>query len=106
MAVSDADVLHVAALARLALPADKVSALVRELNGILGHMAVLESVDVSSVGDDARAPMPRRFDDVAPIAMQRPVASFAPAPRDGFLLVPRLSTHSQLGASDGAEGAE
>ena len=103
MAVSDADVLHVAALARLAMSAERVPALVRELNGILDHMAVLETVDVSSVGDDTREPMPRREDVVAPIPLVRPLADFAPAPRDGFLLVPRLSTHSQLGASEGEE---
>ena len=100
MAVSDADVLHVAALARLAMPAERVPALVRELNGILDHMAVLETVDVSSVGDDARTAMPRRADDIAPVSLARTLADFAPLPRDGFLLVPRLSTHSQLGASD------
>ncbi len=103
MAVSDADVLHVAALARLAMPDERVPALVRELNGILDHMAVLESVDVSTVGDDGRAAMPRRDDRVAPIALERPLSEFAPMPRDGFLLVPRLSTHSQLGASEGDE---
>ena len=103
MAVSDTDVLHVAALARLAMPAERVPALVRELNGILGHMAMLETVDVSTVADDARAAMPRREDVVAPIPLARPLAEFAPAPRDGFLLVPRLSTHSQLGASEGDE---
>jgi aspartyl-tRNA(Asn)/glutamyl-tRNA(Gln) amidotransferase subunit C len=103
MVVSDADVLHVAALARLAMPPERVPALVRELNGILDHMAVLESVDVSSVGDDARSAMPRRLDAVAPIPLVRPLETFAPSPRDGFLLVPRLSTHSQLGASEGEE---
>ena len=103
MAVTDADVLHVAALARLAMPAERVPALVRELNGILDHMAVLETVDVSTVTGDARAAMPRRDDVVAPIPLLRLLAEFAPAPRDGFLLVPRLSTHSQLGASEGDE---
>lgn len=103
MAVSDADVLHVAALARLAIPTERVPLLVRELNGILDHMAVLETVDVSTVMDDARSAMPRRDDIVAPIPLDRPLANFAPAPRDGFLLVPRLSTHTQLGASEGDE---
>jgi aspartyl-tRNA(Asn)/glutamyl-tRNA(Gln) amidotransferase subunit C len=103
MAVSDGDVLHVAMLARLALQPARVPALVREINGILDHMAVLETVDVSSVGDDDRAPMPRRDDVVAPMPLQRPLSAFAPSPRDGFLLVPRLSTHSQLGASEGEE---
>ena len=100
MAVSDADVRHVAALARLAMPVERVPALVRELNGILGHMAVLESVDISSVEDDRRNAMPRRDDTVAPVLLVRLLADFAPTPRDGFLLVPRLSTHSQLGASE------
>ncbi len=103
MAVSDADVLHVAALARLAIQTGRVPALVRELNGILDHMAVLETVDVSTVFGDLRTPMPRRADAVAPIPLVRPLVEFAPAPRDGFLLVPRLSTHSQLGASKGDE---
>jgi aspartyl-tRNA(Asn)/glutamyl-tRNA(Gln) amidotransferase subunit C len=103
MAVSDADVLHVAALARLAIPPQRVPALVRELNGILDHMAILETVDVTSVGEDTRAAMPRRADAVAPTPLERPLSSFAPAPRDGFLLVPRLSTHSQLGATEGDE---
>ena len=105
MAVSDADVLHVAALARLAIPAGRVPALVRELNGLLGHMAVLETVDVSSVDDDSRSAMPRRADVVAPLPLARALADFASVPRDGFLLVPRLSTHSQLGASE-SEGEE
>ncbi|HYW52138.1 MAG TPA: Asp-tRNA(Asn)/Glu-tRNA(Gln) amidotransferase subunit GatC [Gemmatimonadaceae bacterium] len=103
MAVSDADVRHVAALARLAIPEQRVPALVRELNGILEHMAVLETVDVSTLAEDARTAMPRRDDVVAPVPLVRPLAEFAPAPRDGFLLVPRLSTHSQLGASEGDE---
>lgn len=103
MAVSDADVLHVAVLARLAIAPERVPSLVRELNGILDHMVVLETADVSTVDDDARAAMPRRDDVVAPIPLARPLADFAPSPRDGFLLVPRLSTHSQLGASEGDE---
>ena len=69
MAVSDADVLHVAALARLAMPDERVPALVRELNGILDHMAGRGAVDVTAVGDDGRAAMPRRDDRVAPIAL-------------------------------------
>lgn len=103
MAVSDADVLHVAALARLAMPAERVPSLVRELNGILEHMAVLETVDVSAVGDDARVAMPRRDDVVGSVPLARPLAAFAPSSRDGFVLVPRLSTHSQLGSSEGDE---
>ena len=51
MAVSENDVRHIAALARLGLPEGRVGALVAELNGILGHMEVLSKVKT----DDAPA---------------------------------------------------
>ncbi len=103
MAVSESDVLHVAVLARLALEQNRVPTLVRELNGILDHMAVLETVDVLAIRADEKTAMPRREDVVDPVALMRPLATFAPASRDGFVLVPRLSTHTQLGASEGDE---
>ena len=36
---------------------------------------------------------PLREDAGPPIALARPIAAFAPSVRDGFFLVPRLSTH-------------
>ena len=44
MAVSEDDVRHVAALARLGIEESRIPSLVRELNGILDHMEELESV--------------------------------------------------------------
>ena len=96
MAVTIDDVRHIAALARLGLDDDRATLLVRELNTILGHMdelskvntdGVQEAVGVGAVG------LPLRPDSGPPIPLARSLDAFAPSVRDGFLLVPRLSTH-------------
>lgn len=101
MAVTELDVRHVAALARLGLDDGRVPALVAELNSILGHMDVLRRVkteDAPAVVGVGAGGMPLR-DDAGP---QYPLAhdrrSFAPAMRAGLFLVPRLATHA---AADG-----
>lgn len=97
MAINDDDVRHVAALARLGLGDARVSALVHELNGIIGHMAALQRVDTSSVrGElDGRAPLVARADlrDADPLA--RPIEAIGPAGtvKAHFFTVPRLGTH-------------
>ena len=103
MAVTEADVRHVAALARIALDDARVPALVRELNTILDHMAVLEALPRDGADDDDRAPMRLRDDVVDPAPMVRGLEAFAPAVRDGFLTVPRLDTHGHLGAGEEGE---
>jgi len=102
VAVSEQDVRHVAALARLGLADDRVQALVGELNGILAHMDVLQQVDIggASLDPDATHGMRMRDDVPNPIALTRAREDFAPSMRDGFFLVPRLSTH---GATDSAD---
>jgi aspartyl-tRNA(Asn)/glutamyl-tRNA(Gln) amidotransferase subunit C len=96
MAVTRDDVLQVAALARLALDDASVPRLVNELNSILEHMEVLQKVDTAGVtpaegvGD---AGMPLRADGGSPYPLAHPREEFAPEMRDGFFLVPRLSTH-------------
>ena len=103
MAVSEDDVRHVAALARLGVPAERLPALARELSGILGHMEVLGRVKtfdrepVSGVGSGG---MPLRADGGDAYALERAREDFAPATRDGFFLVPRLSTHADAGAAE------
>lgn len=100
MSVTPDDVRHVARLARVGLSEARIPSLVRELNGILAHMDVLQQVDIGGVTDravDEAAPL--RDDALLSDVLGRPREAFAPASRDGFFLVPRLSTHGALGAS-------
>jgi aspartyl-tRNA(Asn)/glutamyl-tRNA(Gln) amidotransferase subunit C len=97
VSVKDADVRHIAALARLGLDEGRIPSLVAELNGILAHMAVLSAVDTSAVDAampvTARGQAPLRRDSGEPIPLARSREEFAPQMRDGFFVVPRLSTH-------------
>lgn len=101
MAVTESDVRHVASLARLAVDPTRLPVLVNELNGILGHMEVLERVETRSDAGDARpeiATTPMRDDASGfPVPLARPREEFAPQTRDGFFLVPRLATHEDQG---------
>lgn len=96
MSVTIHDVRHVAALARLGLNDERAAALVQEMNTILGHMDALSAVDTSgvdgAVGVGAGG-LPVRADKGPPIPLARSLDAFAPSVRDGFILVPRLSTH-------------
>ena len=98
MAVTHDDVRHIAELARLAVSPSRLDDLVRELNGILAHMDVLREVETSGVEDDVRSGLPAtstplRSDTSGPIPMALPLETFAPATRDGFIIVPRLASH-------------
>ena len=101
MAVSESDVLHVAALARVAIGPARLPSLVHELNGILAHMEVLKRVETGDgMGDEGglRSETPMRSDsDGASIPLAVPREEFAPLVRDGFFLVPRLATHEDPG---------
>jgi aspartyl-tRNA(Asn)/glutamyl-tRNA(Gln) amidotransferase subunit C len=100
MAIGPDDVRHVAALARLDVPASRLPELVAELNGILSHMDALAKVKTTGVMATAGvgdAAMPLRTDIGPPIPLLRPLESFAPQTRDGFILVPRLATHESSG---------
>ncbi len=103
MAVSEDDVRHVAALARVALEPERVRLLASELNGILSHMDVLSAVDTSAIDLHARDDgdgMPLRDDGESQLPLARTRETFAPEMRAGFFLVPRLATHE-----DAAEDA-
>ena len=110
MTVSEHDVRHIAALARLGLDAGRVPALVQELNGILDHMAALSKVSTTNavaVDGVGSGGMPLRADEGPQLPLAHARESFAPAMRDGFFLVPRLATHASHGASaDAADDAE
>jgi aspartyl-tRNA(Asn)/glutamyl-tRNA(Gln) amidotransferase subunit C len=94
VSVSFDDVRHIARLARLGIDEARLPALASELSGILEHMAELSRVDVGPPAD-ATAPSgtPLRPDQGPPVPLYRTLAEFAPEVRDGFLIVPRLTTH-------------
>jgi aspartyl-tRNA(Asn)/glutamyl-tRNA(Gln) amidotransferase subunit C len=96
VAVTINDVRHIATLARLGLTDARAAAIVNELNTILGHMDELAKVDTTGVeeaiGVGAQG-LPVRADSGLPFPLARSLDAFAPSVREGFLLVPRLSTH-------------
>ena len=96
MAVTIDDVRHIAALARLGLDDGRAALLVGELNTILGHMDELSKVNTDGVQEAigvGSVRLPARADSGPPIPLARSHDAFAPSVRDGFFLVPRLSTH-------------
>lgn len=108
MSISDADVRHIASLARLGLDDARIPSLVAELNGILAHMDVLQRVALPTASDDGNTAgaMPLRDDDPAPSALAGTRESFAPAMRDGFFLVPRVASHGAVSATIGRPADE
>jgi aspartyl-tRNA(Asn)/glutamyl-tRNA(Gln) amidotransferase subunit C len=102
MAVTREDVLHIAELARLGVDSARADELTKELSGILGHMDVLSQVDTTAVsatsGTDGEG-TPLRPDVGTPSMMEGTLESFAPSMRDGFFIVPRLSTHEDSAES-------
>jgi aspartyl-tRNA(Asn)/glutamyl-tRNA(Gln) amidotransferase subunit C len=99
VAVTHDDVRNIAGLARLAVPDDRLDALVAELNGILAHMDALEGANTAAAPDEADTVRGMRTDaDAGPsVPLMRPPSTFAPEWRDGFFLVPRLATHGDAG---------
>jgi len=96
VAVTIDDVRHIASLARLGLTETRAAAVVNELNTILAHMDELAKVDTvgvqEAIGVGAEG-LPVRKDLGPPFPLARSLDAFAPSMRDGFFLVPRLSTH-------------
>lgn len=99
--VGEADVRHIASLARLGLAPERIDQMARELNDILAHMDVLARIDTSQVPHFAAErldAMPLRADDGgASTPLRVPLSDIAPDLRDGFFLVPRLATHEDDG---------
>jgi aspartyl-tRNA(Asn)/glutamyl-tRNA(Gln) amidotransferase subunit C len=98
------DVLHIAELARLGIDTARADELTKELSAILSHMEVLSQVDTAAVSTTAgvgAGGTPLRPDVGVPVVTSATLASIAPAMRDGFFIVPRLSTHEDSSESAG-----
>jgi len=93
MALTRADVEHVARLARLALTDDEIEQLTVELGAVLEHAADVASLDLADVPPTAH-PLPLRNvlreDEVRPSLDREEVLAAAPAAEDGRFRVPRI----------------
>lgn len=90
MSLSDAEVQHVANLARLGLSDEEVTQLRDDLSSILGHIAVLQQIDTSAIPPTAQVNSltnVMRDDEVRPSLSQESVLANAPQQRDGFFEV-------------------
>ena len=91
--VTDADVRHVAKLARLAIPDDRVPAYARQLAGILGYVGQMDAVDVEGVEPTAHAAHlvnVLRDDAVGPMLPVEDVLRNAPDSDPPFFKVPKV----------------
>ena len=98
MALSIADVEHVAALARLGLTEDEKERLRVQLSSILEHIAVMERLDTSAIPPTAQVialSNVLREDVVRPGLSQEQALANAPRERDGFFEV-----HTPLGGAE------
>jgi aspartyl-tRNA(Asn)/glutamyl-tRNA(Gln) amidotransferase subunit C len=93
VAVTRADVEHVAMLARLALTDDEIEQLTGELGAILEYAADVSALDTADVSPTAH-PLPLvnvlRPDEVRPGLDRDEVLAEAPAAEDGQFRVPRI----------------
>jgi aspartyl-tRNA(Asn)/glutamyl-tRNA(Gln) amidotransferase subunit C len=93
MSVTNADVRHIAKLARLAMSDDEIEAMVPELNSILGWVEQLGEVDTDGV-DPLTAVISNtlrlRDDKVTDGDCRDDVLANAPVAEHGFFAVPKV----------------
>ena len=93
MTVTNADVRHIAKLARLAMSDSEIEAMVPELNSILGWVEQLGEVDTDGV-DPLTAVIPNtlrlRDDKVTDGDCRDDVLANAPVAEHGFFAVPKV----------------
>jgi aspartyl-tRNA(Asn)/glutamyl-tRNA(Gln) amidotransferase subunit C len=93
MSVSREEVLKIAQLAELEVEEDGLGALAEQMSRILDYVAQISGVPAS---ENAKPFIPGpdairfRADEVKPALLAFGPATFAPAFRDGFFLVPKL----------------
>lgn len=91
--ITEGEVRHVAALARLAIPEEDVPGLARELDRILEHVARLRELDTAGVSPTSSAlvqPGVVRPDEPRPGLPAAAALQGAPASHAGMFQVPRV----------------
>jgi aspartyl-tRNA(Asn)/glutamyl-tRNA(Gln) amidotransferase subunit C len=94
VSVTREDVLYVAALARLELSDEEITAFTGQLNDILTHVVELESADVGDVTaltGAAEWPAPLRADQPGADPLNVQASALSMAAEEGFFTVPRLA---------------
>ena len=93
MSVTNADVRHIAKLARLAMSDNEIEAMVPELNSILGWVEQLGEVDTDGV-DPLTAVIPNKLrlreDQVTDGNCRDEILANAPVAEHGFFAVPKV----------------
>ena len=94
MKISTKEVLHVAKLAELEVPAQDVDKLARQLDSIVEYVGQLAKLGMAKdtppfIPGPEQTPL--RPDEVRAAALARRPEQMAPAFRDGLYLVPRLA---------------
>ena len=92
MSVTKDEVRRIAALARIAEPADRLDALTNELNGILDWVEQLNEVAVEGVEPMTTAAptkLPLREDAVTDGGKRDDILKNAPKAEEGFFVVPK-----------------
>ncbi len=93
MAETDFDIKYVANLARIALTPDEEAKFGAQLGDILGHIKLLEELDVTDVEPMAHAvPLANvlRADEVRPSIPQEAALANAPKQANGLFIVPKI----------------
>ena len=93
MKISRDEVLHVARLAELDVPAADVAGLVTQIGRIVEYVAQLDQVPAGEQAEPFQGGPPMvalREDTPGSVPLARGPESFAPEIRDGLFLVPRL----------------
>ena len=95
MTIGRDEVLHVAGLAELDVPAKDVDALVAQIGRIVDYVAQLNDVPASESAEPFQAgpaEVTLREDAPGSVPLAHDIESFAPEFRDGLFLVPRLGS--------------
>jgi aspartyl-tRNA(Asn)/glutamyl-tRNA(Gln) amidotransferase subunit C len=96
MALTEADVQYVAALARLALSAAEGQRLRRQLSSILGYMELLNELDTSAILPTAQVietATVMRADEVVASLPRAVALQNAPAAEEGYFKVDAVLEH-------------
>ncbi|MGD0483741.1 MAG: Asp-tRNA(Asn)/Glu-tRNA(Gln) amidotransferase subunit GatC [Gemmatimonadales bacterium] len=100
MAVTRGDILHIAALAELAVDDVTAAELERQLSRILDYVRQLEALDTGMAAPADERAVRLRPDAVGADPLHRPPQEFGAAMQQGLFVVPRL------GALGGDEEAQ